>query len=82
MKIVRALAVLSLSLLLVGCAGLSSRQQRAITGGALGAGGGAAIGALSGGDPLTGAVIGGAAGAIGGALLGDDDNHPKKRRWR
>ena len=41
--------------------------QRAVTGGALGAGTGAVIGAATGGSPLTGAVIGGAVGAVGGA---------------
>lgn len=41
---------------------------RAVTGGLIGAGAGAAGGALLGGSPGTGAVIGGAAGAIGGAV--------------
>jgi len=75
----KALIILA-AVALVGCAGLTDRQQRVLTGGALGAGGGAAIGALSGGDPLTGAVIGGAAGAVGGALIGDDDR--KRGRYR
>jgi osmotically inducible lipoprotein OsmB len=39
---------------------------RALSGGAIGAGGGAAIGALA-GNAGAGALIGGAAGAIGGA---------------
>jgi len=41
--------------------------QRAVTGGALGAGTGAVIGAATGGNPLVGAVIGGAVGAGVGA---------------
>jgi len=41
--------------------------QRAVTGGAIGAGSGAAIGAVTGMGPLTGAVIGGAVGAGVGA---------------
>ena len=41
--------------------------ERALTGGLLGAGGGAAIGSLS-GNAGAGALIGGAAGAIGGAV--------------
>jgi hypothetical protein len=40
---------------------------RALTGGLIGAGGGAAIGELAGGHPGAGALIGGAAGAVGGA---------------
>ena len=41
--------------------------QRAVTGGAIGAGGGAIIGAATGVGPLTGAVVGGAVGAGVGA---------------
>lgn len=42
--------------------------QRAVSGGAIGAGAGAAIGAATGGSAATGALIGGAAGALGGAV--------------
>ncbi len=41
---------------------------RALTGGAIGAGAGAGISAISGGNPLTGALIGGGVGAVGGAV--------------
>lgn len=41
---------------------------RAVTGGLLGAGTGAAIGAATGGNPGTGALIGGGVGAVGGAV--------------
>jgi osmotically inducible lipoprotein OsmB len=40
--------------------------QRAVTGGAIGAGGGALVGAAAGGNPLVGAVVGG----LGGAAIG------------
>lgn len=40
---------------------------RALTGGALGAGAGAGVAAISGGHAGTGALIGGALGAVGGA---------------
>lgn len=54
--------------LAVGLAGCGrSPGMRALTGGALGAGAGAAIGGLSGGSAGTGALIGGAVGAVGGA---------------
>lgn len=55
---------------LAACDGLSRREQRAVTGGAIGAAGGAAVGALTGGSALTGALIGGAGGAAVGALTG------------
>ncbi len=41
---------------------------RAVTGGLLGAGAGAAVGAATGGNPGTGALIGGGVGAVGGAV--------------
>ncbi len=41
---------------------------RAVTGGLLGAGGGAALGAATGGNAGTGALIGGGLGAVGGAV--------------
>ncbi|HZS81844.1 MAG TPA: YMGG-like glycine zipper-containing protein [Stellaceae bacterium] len=53
--------------LLGGCSGLTRQQQRALSGGAIGAAGGAIIGALTGGV-VTGAVIGAAGGAAVGAL--------------
>ncbi|MBR0653589.1 YMGG-like glycine zipper-containing protein [Plastoroseomonas arctica] len=61
-------AVASLTLALPACSGLNRTEQRAVTGGAIGAGGGALVGAATGGSPLTGALIGGAGGAAVGAL--------------
>jgi osmotically inducible lipoprotein OsmB len=49
-----------------GCANMSARQQRALSGGAIGAAGGAAVGAITGGSPAIGAGVGGAAGATTG----------------
>lgn len=75
------------SLVLVGLAtGLAgcgySRGDRAASGGLIGAGGGAAIGALTGGSPLTGALIGGGAGALGGALTSGRDVNLGRPAWR
>jgi len=63
---IRTLAILSLGCLL-GCDPYSP-GQRAVGGGLLGAGAGAAVGGLSGGHAGTGALIGGGVGAAGGAL--------------
>jgi osmotically inducible lipoprotein OsmB len=61
-------AVIAVALSVTGCSGMTHQQQRALSGGAIGAAGGAAIGAIAGANPLTGALIGGAGGAAIGAL--------------
>lgn len=53
---------------LAACEGMSRGQQRTLSGGAIGAAGGAAVGALTGGSAVTGALLGGAGGAAVGAL--------------
>ncbi len=53
--------------LVAGCAGMSTTQQRVLSGGAIGAGGGALIG-WDAGNPAVGAAVGGGAGALGGLL--------------
>ncbi|MGE4063173.1 MAG: YMGG-like glycine zipper-containing protein [Rhodospirillaceae bacterium] len=83
MKKLAAVSLVALSL--SACMG-DTRGERALTGGAIGAGAGALGGAALGYDPLTGAVIGGAAGAAVGAMSGgnrdsrmrdrDDDGVP------
>lgn len=54
----------------LGCAGMSRTEQRTLSGGAIGAGGGAALGALVGGSPAVGAGVGGALGAVAGYISG------------
>jgi osmotically inducible lipoprotein OsmB len=54
-----------------GCANMTSQQQRALSGGAIGAAGGAVVGTVVGGSPLLGAAVGGAAGAAVGAFWED-----------
>jgi len=70
----RAIATsLLIAMLVAGCSNMSSKEQRTLSGGAIGAAGGAALGAITGGSPTAGAIIGGAAGAAAGALTDDDD---------
>jgi osmotically inducible lipoprotein OsmB len=57
---------------IAACSHMSTQQQRALSGGAIGAAGGAALGGITGGSPAAGAIIGGAAGAAVGALTSPD----------
>ncbi len=60
-------SILVISLAFGGCAGMTTTQQRTLSGGAIGAAGGAALGAI-GGNAALGAAAGGAAGLVGGYL--------------
>ncbi|WP_029009481.1 hypothetical protein [Azospirillum halopraeferens] len=60
--------VLAAALLLAGCQGLSHRENRALTGAAVGGAGGALIGGVTGGSALVGGLVGAAGGAAVGAL--------------
>jgi hypothetical protein len=61
----RILVALALTLSVAACG--SSPGGRAVSGGLLGAGAGAAVGSLS-GNAGTGALVGGGLGAVGGAV--------------
>lgn len=65
------MALVFATLLLAGCG--TSKEDRAITGGAIGAGVGAGAGALTGGSVLGGALLGGAGGAATGAFTDPND---------
>lgn len=56
--------------------------DRAVSGGLIGAGGGAALAAVTGGAPLAGALIGGAVGAVGGAVTSGNSVNLGKPLWR
>jgi hypothetical protein len=73
--------VASLSLLALAACGTST-SDRAISGGAIGAGTGAVAGAVLGGSPVAGAVIGGADGAAAGAITDRDDVDLGRPIWR
>lgn len=68
-----------LCFLVAGCENMNNQQQRALSGGAIGAAGGAAVGALTGGSLVTGALIGGAGGAAVGALTASPSSSKNKR---
>jgi hypothetical protein len=64
------------AILLIGaCAGMDTTTSRTLTGGAIGAGSGALIGAGA-GSAASGALIGGGAGLLGGYLY---DQYQKSR---
>lgn len=68
-KLTQSVVLLGLGLVLLnGCSNLSAREQSTLTGGAIGAAGGAVIGNQF-GNPVTGALIGGAAGAATGFFI-------------
>lgn len=68
----RSKIVLPALLLALAACG-NTTGERALSGGGIGAGVGAAGAAVTGGSPITGALIGGAAGAATGALTDKDD---------
>lgn len=72
---VTVILVLLAALVVGGCSGMSYTEQRVLSGGAIGAGGGALIGAAA-GSTATGAAIGGGAGLLGGYLY---DQHEKSQ---
>jgi osmotically inducible lipoprotein OsmB len=66
-----ALRVVALGLgllALAGCSNMTTTQQRALSGGAIGAAAGAGIAAIAGGPVLLGGLLGGAGGAVVGAV--------------
>jgi hypothetical protein len=76
----RILSVAVLGLALAGCG--YRPGERAVSGGLIGAGAGAVLGTVTGGDPVTGAVIGGAVGAVGGAVTSPRRINLGRPAWR
>ena len=73
MKNLFIVTILVIGLALAGCSGMSDTEQRTLSGGAIGAGGGALVGAAAGNAGL-GAAVGAGAGLAGGYLY---DQHQK-----
>ncbi len=69
LRIVVAMALLIA--MVAGCSHMSTTQQRALSGGAIGAGSGAALTILTGGSVLLGTAIGAGVGTVGGLVYDD-----------
>lgn len=63
------------ALALTACSGMSDTEQRTLSGGAIGAAGGAAITAIAGANPIWGALGGAAVGAAGGYIYDKYEKH-------
>lgn len=74
------IAIMTTLTFLAACGNTTS--DRALSGGAIGAGAGAVGGAVLGGSPATGALIGGAVGAAAGGLTKKKDIDLGKPVWR
>ena len=70
MKKIKYLIILaSIILPIVGCTNMSKTQQGTLSGGAIGAGAGLGIAALSGGNLWVGTAVGAGAGALTGYMI-------------
>ncbi len=67
----KIVAVLALAGFVAACG--NTTEERALSGGGIGAGVGAAGAAVTGGSAVAGGLIGGAAGAAAGALTDEED---------
>jgi hypothetical protein len=78
------LAAICVTLGLSACTDPYSPGQRAVGGGVIGAGTGAAVGGLAGGGrgAATGALVGGGVGAAGGALTTPERPYPQYGYYR
>lgn len=72
MKRIILTSLLIVSLGFSACTNMNKTQQGALSGGAIGAGAGLGISALTGGSLGMGAVLGGALGAVAGGLYGNE----------
>jgi osmotically inducible lipoprotein OsmB len=79
-KLKNTLIIATALTMLTACG--QSVGDRALSGGAIGAGTGAVGGAILGGDPVTGAIVGGAVGAAAGGLTKEKDVNLGKPIWR
>jgi hypothetical protein len=57
----------------LGCAGMSAREQRVLSGSAIGTAAGVGVAAVAGAPLIVGGAVGAAAGAVGGLVV--DEMH-------
>ena len=76
------LTVFVLLFAFIGCTGMSRSQQGALSGAAIGAGGGALFSTIVGGNTLGGAALGAGVGALGGYLVGESQEGGYRRHRR
>lgn len=79
MRYMTALVMVVTMLWIGGCAGLSEKEQRTLTGSMMGAAAGAGIAAIAGGNAGVGAAVGGAAGALTGYIIGAKNEKEQKQ---
>lgn len=79
MKIIKLVSLVIIPL--ISACG-ETTTDRALSGGAIGAGVGAVGSTITGGSPVTGAIVGGAAGAATGGLTKEKDLNLGKPIWR
>jgi len=77
MRTVLTAMLLVLCLGFSACTQMTKTQQGALSGGAIGAGAGLGINALTGGSLGVGALIGGGLGAVAGGLYGNHEEGKK-----
>ena len=84
MKIFQVTTTIFTTILFMGLVSACGNNvtDRALSGGAIGAGTGAVGSAILGADPVTGAVVGGAVGAAAGGLTDKKDVNLGKPIWR
>jgi hypothetical protein len=72
------LAVVAMTTVMIGlaaCSNMSAKEQRMLSGGAIGAAGGAVVSGVSGGSMVGGALVGGAVGTGAGYLYHRSQKH-------
>jgi hypothetical protein len=81
---IRKLSAMGAALALVGALSACGydRGDRIASGGLIGAGGGALVGAAVGGSPAIGALVGAGAGAVAGGATSGNDVNLGKPVWR
>ena len=80
-RVATVIIVCALVFGLLSCADMTRTQQTTLSGAAIGARGGALLGAIVRGRPFAGAAIGAGVGALAGYLSGEsDEDHYRNRR--